>query len=180
MKPKYFIAFSAFVFLFSCAGEQKEKKGEKEKQKRVFPKYHYALDSVIRTPKGIIDGLELGQSSKLIPLYQMKNAVEKEKDHITFEQQLDSLTRYSVDYSIENDTISEIEVLITSKSQDEGDRILNDLKNYYTSKYTAPIMDKGYFVFNCFDSRKKDFKITLTDNGSGETSAIEMLIYREK
>jgi hypothetical protein len=81
---------------------------------------------------------------------------------------------------LENDTISEIEVLITSQSGDEGDKILTDLKKYYAAKYTAPIMDKGFFVFNCFDGKKKNFTITLTDNGGTSNSAIEMLIYREK
>jgi hypothetical protein len=176
---KHLILVCSSPLLFSCAGEKEEKR-EEEKQKRVFPQYHYILDSVLHTSEGIINGLELGQSEKLIPVYQLKNAAEKDKDHVTFEQQVDSLTRYSVNYSLENDTISEIEVLITSKSQDEGDRILSDLKNYYTAKYTAPLMDKGYFVFNCFDHRKKNFKITLTDNGDGVTSAIEMLVYREK
>jgi len=167
----------ATVALVSCTNNTKE---ETATQQRIFPEYHYALDSIIKTKAGIVSGVELGQNVKYIPITQVKLAVDKTKDHITYEQRIDSLTRYSINYSLENDTISEIEVLINSTSQDEGDKILSDLKKYYTAKYTAPIMDKGYFVYNCFDSKKKNFTISLTDNGGASTSAIELLIYREK
>ena len=135
---------------------------------------------IIETSEGIVAGVELGQSSKFIPVAQVRSAIDKAKDHITYEQRIDSLTKYNITYSIENDTISEIEVLVNSQSHDEGDIILNDLKKYYTAKYTAPIMDKGYFVFNCFDGKKKNFTITLTDNGGSSNSVVEMLVFREK
>lgn len=170
-----FLAMTILFFLFSCTNKEKE-----TSLPRIFPDYHYALDSIVKTKEGIVSGVELGQNIKYISLAQIKLAVDKAKDHITYEQKIDSLTRYSINYSFENDTISEIEVLINSNSQDEGDKILNDLKKYYTTKYTAPIMDKGYFVYNCFDSKKKNFTISLTDNGGASTSAIELLIYREK
>ncbi len=164
------------IVLFSCKNGKEEQQG----LSRVFPEYHYALDTVIKTKEGIVSGVELGQNIKFIPIVQIKAAVDKSKDHLTYEQKIDSLSRYSINYIFENDTISEIEVLITSQSQDEGDRILSDLKKYYTAKYTSPIMDKGFFVFNCFDGKKKNFTITLTDNGGNSNSVIEMLIYREK
>ncbi|HWY39097.1 MAG TPA: hypothetical protein VNY73_11095 [Bacteroidia bacterium] len=164
------------VVIVSCTNNVKEQK----EAHRVFEEYHYALDSVLKTKQGIVSGVELGQNSKFIPLTEVKMAVDKSKDHITYEQKIDSVTKYSITYSLENDTISEIEVLINSQSEDEGDKILNDLKKYYTAKYTSPIMDKGYFVYNCFDGKKKNFTITLTDNGGASNSAIEMLIYREK
>jgi len=170
------IFMGSAVILFSCNNG----KNNQQESQRIFPEYHYALDSVIKTKQGIVSGVELGQNIKFIPLTQVKSAVDKSKDHITYEQKIDSLTRYSINYTLENDTISEIEVLITSQSQDEGDKILNDLKKYYSTKYTSPIMDKGYFVYNCFDGKKKNFTITLTDNGGNSNSVIEMLIYREK
>jgi hypothetical protein len=164
------------MILFSCNNGKETVVGSP----RIFPDYHYALDTVIKSQQGIVSGVELGQSMKFIPPVQIRSSVENSKDHIIYEQKIDSLTRYSINYSLENDTISEIEVLITSQSGDEGDKILTDLKKYYAAKYTAPIMDKGFFVFNCFDGKKKNFTITLTDNGGTSNSAIEMLIYREK
>ncbi|MGZ3902965.1 MAG: hypothetical protein ACXVC6_04675 [Bacteroidia bacterium] len=174
---KIIFSTGVLMVLFSCNNENKT---IIEKAPRIFPDYHYALDTVLKTPQGIVSGVELGQNIKFIPLAQQKSSVENGKDHIIYEQKIDSLTRYSINYSLENDTISEIEVLITSQSEDEGEKILNDLKKYYSAKYTAPVMDKGFFVFNCFDGKKKNFTITLTDNGGNSNSAIEMLIYREK
>ena len=145
--------------------------------KRIFPEYHYALDSVIKSTNGII---ELGQRIESIPAIQINQAVEKAADHITFEQVIDPDSKYNITYSLENDTVTEIEVLITSKNNDEGDKILADLKSYYSKKYTAPIMDKGYFVFNCFDTKKQNFTITLTDNSGASNSVIDLYVYREK
>ncbi|MGZ3864384.1 MAG: hypothetical protein ACXVPN_03725 [Bacteroidia bacterium] len=174
---KLIISAGMLLVLYSCNNETKT---VVETSRRIFPEYHYALDTVLKSPQGIVSGVELGQNVKFIPLAQQKSSVESSKDHIIYEQKIDSLTRYSINYSLENDTISEIEVLITSQSEDEGEKILNDLKRYYSAKYTAPVMDKGFFVFNCFDGKKKNFTITLTDNGGNSNSAIEMLIYREK
>ena len=165
----------AIIFAFaSCMPEVKSE------TKRVFPEYHYALDSIIKTNEGIVAGVELGQNRKMILSGQQKNAVDKDKDGLVYEQKIDSLTKYNITYTFENDTISEMELMINCASRDEGDKILNDFKNFYGKKYTAPIMDKGYFVFNCFDSKKRNFTITITDNGGASNSVIDILIYREK
>ncbi len=147
---------------------------------RIFPEYHYALDSIIKSKDGILGGIELGQSKSAIPASEVNQAIEKSATHITFEQKIDSISKYNITYSLERDTITEIELQIISQSTEEGDKILNDLKNYYRLKYTAPFMDKGYFVFNCFDSKKKNFTITLTDNSDPNNSIIDMSVYREK
>jgi hypothetical protein len=165
------------LFLSSCSHSDSKQTTE---AKRIFADYHYALDSVIKSNEGIIGGLELGQSKDLIPAFQVSHAIEKSADHLTFEQDIDSISKYSITYSLENDTITEIEVLIASKNNDEGDKILSDLKTYYSKKYTAPIMDKGYFVFNCFDTKKQNFTITLTDNSGASNSVIDLYVYREK
>ena len=169
--------FSASVFLLSCSQENKDKEANTN---RVFPEYHYALDSVIKSPNGIIGGIELGQSENQIPALEIAKAIEKTNNHITYEQKIDSVSQYSITYVLDNDTISEIDIHITSTNSDFGDTVINDLKKYYQLKYTAPMMDKGYFVFNCFDSNKRNFTITLTDNSSPSNSVIDMSVYREK
>ena len=171
------IGAGLILFLSSCHSNESAKTSEKN---RIFPEYHYALDTILKSKDGILCGLELGQSKQRIPANEISQVVERAANHITFEQKIDSISKYTITYSFENDSISEIEVLITSKSGDEGDKILNDLKKYYQSKYTAPIMDKGYFVFNCFDSKKQNFTITLSDNSDASNSVIDMYVYREK
>ena len=165
------------LFISSCNNHSEAEKPVESK--RIFPEYHYALDSVIKSNSGIIAGIELGQNKQVIPAIEISKAIEKTAQHITYEQRIDSISKYSITYSMENDTITEIEVHITSTNSDEGEKILNDLKAYYNKKYTAPVMDKGYFVFNCFDSNKKNFTITLTDNSSPSNSVVDMLVYRE-
>ena len=173
---KHLINLTIITLLISSCNNHSDSEGTK----RVFPKYHYALDSVIKSSNGIIGGIELGQSKMVIPAIQLSKALEKTAKHITYEQRIDSVSKYSISYLMEHDTITEIEVHITSDNSDEGDIILQDLKTYYSTKYTAPMMDKGYFVFNCFDSNKRNFTITLTDNSGPSNSIIDMLVYREK
>lgn len=166
------------IFLvYSCNHSES---GTSVESKRTFPEYHYALDSIIKSKEGILGGIELGQSKNVIPVREIKQAIEKSANHITFEQKIDSISKYNITYSLENDTITEIEIQIISQSSDEGDKILADLKKYYQQKYTAPLMDKGYFVFNCFDSKKRNFTITLTDISDPNNSIIDMSVYREK
>jgi hypothetical protein len=171
----YLILFTCW--LSSCSNHSETKDNTAN---RIFPEYHYALDSIIKSKDGILGGIELGQSKTAIPQAEINGAIEKAADHITFEQKIDSISKYNITYSIENDSITEMEIQIISQSSDEGDKILNDLKKYYQQKYTAPVMDKGYFVFNCFDSKKRNFIITLTDNSDPNNSIIDMSVYREK
>ena len=175
--PLIIFSVATGILITSCNNHTDK---EEVANNRVFADYHYALDSIIKSKEGILSGIELGQSVKLIPAREVSQAVEKTKDHITFEQTIDKISKYSITYAFENDTITEMEVLITSSNGDEGDKILSDLKGYYTKKYTAPIMDKGYFVFNCFDSKKQNFTITITDNSGASNSVIDMYVYREK
>jgi hypothetical protein len=172
-------SIAAGLMVSSC-NHTTDKDKEEVVTNRVFADYHYALDSVIKSKEGIICGIELGQSVKLIPAREVNQAIEKANDHITFEQKIDSVSKYAITYSFENDTITEMEVLIASQNSEEGEKILTDLKNYYSKKYTAPMMDKGYFVFSCFDSKKQNFTITLTDNSGTSNSVIDMYVYREK
>jgi len=171
------ITCALFILLFAACNTIEVKPAAKG---RIFPEYHYALDSIIKSKDGIVAGVELGQARKMILTEQVKNAADQDKDGLVYEQKIDSLTKFNITYTFDNDTISEIEVMIHSSSRDEGDKILNDLKDYYRKKYISPVMDKGYFVFNCFDSKKRNFIITLTDNGGDSNSVIDLLIYREK
>ena len=176
-----YLLVSFSLFIFSCHNNEEEiKTPEIPVNTRVFPDYHIALDSIVRTKEGIVCGVELGDSKAKIPAHEVQQAFESDATHVTFEQKIDSITKYNITYVFENDSIAEIEVLIMSENADEGVQILNDLKNYYTQKYTAPLMDKGYFVFNCFDSKKKNFVITLTDNSGASNSVIDMYVYKEK
>lgn len=165
------------LFLAACNNQPAETKPE---VKRIFPEFHYAIDTIVKTPKGIVAGVELGDSRSSIIAEQVRNAADQDKEGLVYEEKIDSLTKYSITYTFENDSISEIEVLVNCANRDEGDAILADLRNYYRQKYTAPIMDKGFYVFNCFDSKKRNFKITITDNGGTSNAVIDMLIYREK
>lgn len=171
------IGAGMMLFLTSCTNHTETKEVASH---RIFPEYHYALDSVIKSKDGILSGIELGQNKNKISARELNQAIEKSANHITFEQKIDSISKYNITYLLENDTITEIELEIISQSSDEGDKILTDLKNYYRIKYTAPVMDKGYFVFNCFDSQKRNFIITLTDNSDPNNSIIDMSVYREK
>jgi hypothetical protein len=173
----YILSFSLICLLFACNNPAIE---EKQEAKRIFPEFHYAIDTIVKTSKGIIAGVELGESRGAVMQEQVKNAVDQDKEGLVYEQKIDSATKYSITYTFENDSISEIEVLVNCDNRDEGDAILADLRNYYRQKYTAPLMDKGFYVFNCFDSKKRNFKITLTDNGGTNNAVIDLLIYREK
>ena len=146
----------------------------------VFKGFHYSLDSILRKKEGIVHGVELGQAVNDVKAGESKKPDELDVDYCFYNYRVDSLTSYSIAYSFEKDSLDEIEVQINSTSLDEGTEILNSIKKYYTEKYTSPLMDKGIYVFNCFDSKKRNFKISLTDNSTTETGVINMLVYKEK
>jgi hypothetical protein len=166
------------LLVFSCSNEPKEP--EIVVKEPVLKGFHVSLDSIIRKKEGTIHGFELGDSAKAVRAYEQIKPEEEDSDYVLFSYPIDSLSAYTIAYTFVKDTLDEAEVQITCKSIDAGTLILNSLKQYYSEKYAVPLLDKGVYVFNCFDSRKKNFKISLADNSTAETAIINMLVYREK
>ncbi|MFL5754116.1 MAG: hypothetical protein ACJ76F_11960 [Bacteroidia bacterium] len=177
---KFFLHFITVLCLvalaFSCSNEQPHK----QPKERIFKGYDVSLDSVIRNQQGIIRGLELGAKIGEVKAAEPNLPVEFDVDYYYYEGKVDSLTSYSVAYTFVHDSLDEIEIKIHSLSLDAGATILNDIKKYYQQKYTAPLMDQGVYVFNCFDSRKRNFKLSLSDNSGIDMAHISLLVYREK
>ncbi len=172
---KIVLVVTAIALISSCSTQKVQ-----DEKNRIFPEYHFALDSIIKDSIGIIHGAELGFKLNDIKSKQFKKPDELDVDYLLYNFSVDSITNYDIVYNFVADTLSEIEARIQCKSIDEAGKILESLKNYYRVKYTAPLMDKGVYVFNCFDSRKRNFSISLTDNSTAETGIINLLVYREE
>jgi hypothetical protein len=171
------VAFAGFCLLvFSCSNEPKEEIPAKEP---VFSGFHFSLDSIIRVKEGVVHGFELGDSAKAVKAYEPGKPEEEDSDYVLYSYPIDSVSRYTIAYTFAKDTLEEAEIQISS-SIDAGTEIFNNLKKYYSEKHTAPLLDKGIYVFNCYDGNKRNFKISLTDNSTSETGIINMLVYREK
>ncbi len=174
IKKIFFIVISV-ALISSCSNKK-----EQDEKNRIFPDYHFALDSIIKDSIGIIHGAELGFKLNDIKSKEFKKPDELDVDYLLYNFNVDSITKYDIVYTFAEDTLSEIEARIQCKSLDEAGKILESLKNYYRVKYTAPLMDKGVYVFNCFDSKKRNFSISLTDISTTETGIINLLVYHEE
>jgi len=174
IKKIFFIVIS-IALISSCSTKK-----EQDEKNRIFPDYHFALDSIIKDSIGIIHGAELGFKLNDIKSKEFKKPDELDVDYLLYNFNVDSITKYDIVYTFVEDTLSEIEARIQCKSLDEAGKILESLKNYYRVKYTAPLMDKGVYVFNCFDSKKRNFSISLTDISTTETGIINLLVYHEE
>lgn len=172
---KYNFLFFILVVCIRCGNNS-----DKIKNERIFKGYSLALDSIIKTPKGIIRGVEFGTKTKDVKALEIIPPTEADEAYSYYEYKVDSLTNYSIAYTFVRDSLDEIELKINCKNPDVGALLLNDIKNYYQKKYTAPVMDKGIYVYNCFDSRKRNFNISLTDNSGIDNTVINMLFYKEK
>ena len=170
------IFFSLFV-LWSCNEPEKEKPVSKP---RVFPNYNAALDEIIRTKDGVIRGVNLNSKAEVIKKAESTAPQEAEEDHLYFEYPLDSLTSYSVNYTLQKDSLEEINVQIICKDLDLSSKIFTDLKDYYEKKLPNPTEDKGYVVYNCFEGQRKPFVVSLSDNSTPTKGIISLVIYKDK
>lgn len=163
--------------LWACTTPEPKKVVEKP---RVFPGYNAALDEIIRTTDGMIRGLNLNCSSGQIRKAETAQPQEAETGHLFFEYQLDSLTTYSVAYTLQNDSLEEVNVQINCKDPDACSGIFSDLKDYYEKKLPNPTEDKGYVVYNCFEGQRKPFVVSLSDNSTPTKGIISLVIYKDK
>ena len=171
------IAFVLLTFLFACKPEVKEVPGTKP---RVFEGFHPLLDEIIRTKEGVFRGLNLNSNSEQIKKTEGIAPIEKSPGHLYFEYKTDSLTNYSIEYTLTNDSLEEINVQINSDDLELTSYLFCDIKDYYANKLPNPTEDKGYIVYNCFEGERKPFVVSLSDNSIPTKGKINMLIYKDK
>jgi hypothetical protein len=174
---KIIIFVFGFLFLWSCNEPEKPKEVVKP---RVFPEYHLAVDEIIRTKGGVIRGINLNSCSDSIKKAEATNPVEAEKDRLYFEYKIDSLTNYSIEYTLLNDSLEEVNLQINSKDPEVSSKIYSDLKDYYEKKLPNPMEDQGQVVYNCFEGQRKPFVISLSDNSTPSKGIINLVIYKDK
>jgi hypothetical protein len=171
------IVFLSVILLLGCNPPEQVKPVEKP---RIFPLYHVALDEIIRTQDGVIRGVNLNSKAELIKKAETAAPIEAETGHLYFEYQLDTLISYSVAYTLQNDSLEEINVQINCKDLDVSSKIFADLKDYYEKKLPNPTEDKGYVVYNCFEGQRKPFVVSLSDNSTPTKGIISLVIYKDK
>ena len=147
---------------------------------RVFEGFHPLLDEVIRTKEGVFRGLNLNSRSADIKLAEKKEPIETGPGHLFFEYVADSVTNYSIDYTLSNDSLEEINVQINCNDLELTSYLFCDFKDYYANKLPNPTEDKGYVVYNCFEGQRKPFVVSLSDNSSPTKGRINMVIYKDK
>jgi hypothetical protein len=179
MKHKiiYFSLIVVAFTLFSCS--QSEKTVEVKKP-RIFPEYSEALDEIIRSKDGVIRGVDLNSKAILITKTETKPPLEVAHDYLYFEYTIDSVTSYSVAYSLQKDSLDEVEVQINCTNLDLSSQMFADLKTYYEKKLPNPTEDKGFVVYNCFEGERKPFVVSLTDNSTPTMGIINLVIYKDK
>lgn len=151
-----------------------------QKKPRIFPEYNELLDEIIRSKEGVIRGVDLNSKAIIITKTETKQPSDVDQDYLYFEYTIDSLTNYSVAYSLEKDSLDEVAVQINCDDLDLTSKLFSDLKTYYEKKLPNPTEDKGYVVYNCFEGQRKPFVVSLTDNSTPNKGIINLIIYKDK
>ncbi len=173
---KILLCFS-FLFLLSCQGEKKE---EVKTKPRIFEGYHPLLDEIIRSKDGVFRGINLNSKPEVIKTIESAAPVERSPGHLYFEYKVNEETNYSIDYTLNKDSLEEINLQINSNDLELASYLFCDLKDYYANKLPNPTEDKGYVVYNCFEGQRKPFVVSLSDNSSPTKGSISMVIYKDK
>jgi hypothetical protein len=159
---------------------QTEAKKEVKAKSRVFEGFHPLLDTIIRTKQGVFRGLNLNSRADTIKLVERIPPTETSPGHLYYEYKIDSLTNYSIDYTLENDSLEEINLQINSNDLELTSYLFCDFKDYYANKLPNPTEDKGYVVYNCFEGKRKPFVVSLSDNSTPTKGRLNMVIYKDK
>ncbi len=171
------VVISSSLLFCAC---QPTKKEEVKTVVRIFEGFHPLLDQIIKSTTGVFRGLNLNSTADSIKKVESSLPIETSQGHLYFEYKADSLTNYSIDYTLNNDSLTEINLQINSDDLELTSYLFCDLKDYYTNKLPNPTEDKGYVVYNCFEGQRKPFVVSLSDNSSPTKGIINMVIYKDK
>ena len=177
--PHILLFVLATVFAFAACTETKPEEKPIVKE-RVFPGFHPLLDELVRTKDGVFRGLELNANAAKIRAVEYSEPAESSESHLYYEYKVDSVTNYSIDYTLQNDSLEEIQIQINTTDMDLSSYLFCDLKDYYANKLPNPTEDKGQVVYNCFEGQRKPFVVSLSDNSTPAMGIISMLIYKDK
>lgn len=169
-----------FILAILAVACNEPKKEEIKEPTRIFNGYHILLDEIVRSKSGIFRGLELNTKTDSIKLVEKAAPMESSPGHLYYEYKADSLTYYSIEYTLNNDSLEEIDVQINTDDLELSSYLFCDLKDYYANKLPNPTEDKGYVVYNCFEGQRKPFVVSLSDNSSPTKGIINMVIYKDK
>jgi hypothetical protein len=168
------ICFTLVVILLNaCSGNPPAKK-------RIFEGYGLWMDTVLKSSDKTVRGIEIGTAVSELKKLEIISPTEEDTSQVYYEIKADSVTNASVTYSISQNKIDEIEIIVNCKSPNEGANMFSDLKRYLESKYPTPVEEKGVFVFSGKTSGGETFKISLEDESGLDNAQINLLVYREK
>lgn len=179
LRLRFKILVLLFVVALVAISCREEKKDTVKAKPRIFNGYHILLDEIIRSKDGVFRGLSLNSNAATIRSIETAPPTESSASHLYFEYKADSLTNYSIDYTMSNDSLEEINVQINTDDLELASYLFCDLKDYYANKLPNPTEDKGYVVYNCFQGQRKPFVISLSDNSSPAEGIINMVIYKD-
>lgn len=177
VKSIFFFSLLASFLFISCKEEKKE---DAVASPRIFEGFHPLLDEVIKTKEGVFRGLNLNSKAEDIKKVESKEPVENSNGRLFYEYIADSITNYSIEYMLENDSLQEISVQINCKDLELTSYLFCDFKDYYANKLPNPTEDQGQVVYNCFEGQRKPFVVSLSDNSSPTNGRINMVIYKDK
>lgn len=168
---------SLVLLAISCNHTEPVKEVEKP---RIFPQYNRAIDEILRTNDGVIRGINLNSCFDSVKEKEGSVPVETEKNRLYYEYKVDSITNYSIEYTINNDSLEEVNLQVNCSDPDVSSKIYSDLKDYYEKKLPNPVEDQGQVVYNCFEGQRKPFVVSLSDNSTPLKGIINLVIYKDK
>ncbi len=165
--------------LQSCNNNVKEQEAQPS-QKRIFPQYSVYTENILKTDSSIIRGLNLNISSHIIKKAENVQPITDKTDTLVYQFQIDSIVSYSIKYTLNHDSLEEINLWVYSTNPDISAQIFNDLKDYYQKKLPNPIEDKGYVVYNCVQGERRPFVVSISDFSTPTKGQINLVIYKDK
>lgn len=184
MKKKYRVALFILPVCISaifqqCRNLTNEQNEQTRLPKKTFPEYSIYTNAILKTDHSIFRGLNLNVSSATIKQTETIQPFIEKPDTIEYHYTIDSMVYYTIRYSLQKDSLEEINVWVYSSNPDISTQIFNELKEYYRKKLPKPLEDKGYVVYNCVQGERRPFVVSLSDFSKPSKGQINLIIYKD-
>lgn len=131
--------------------------------KRNLEKHGEDFASLMKNDDGLFRGVNIGDTQDQVQQAEREAPSSFTENVLTYEGQINESSDFAIRYGFENGKLYEIIVDATFEETEQGVKVINGFKNFFTERYGPYILGNGFCVWD-IKTNSSNVHIELVDD----------------